>query len=288
MGSYAVVSNRASQVLNQETSLAQGRNTTRAQFDPNQIRRVERPVYIYTVGKLSYTRLSVPDVFPQTIIPACGEGERYRKVIQLSDPMPTAPRVDPDDPVNGAPKIYSLDGRRVAADFCNPANITLNQDFEAKGGAEQWVRTGTGDGQNLNQRGVFWSLNDPPKEEEIAAAEKRLNKYFRQILLNIDQIPDTDAMKQGMITPDHHAACDHFGEERPWHREFVQKSVCPNCGVKVNKGVAFHRDNGVMCVINWRAAVACGAVKKDDVPEDARWEGFEKRGPGRPPKEAGA
>ena len=261
---------------NFQSNLMSGRNDGNAPFDAMDVRPVEYYLYLFTVNKNAFTRPSVPGLYPKTLIPACKPEERFKKVCRFAHPMA---QVDPDPDNPGKKKITYSDGRRVAMDFCNPANVTLDQDNGMNTEAERWVNVGSG--MNFSQQGVFFSRNENPTDEELAAAERRLRNYYRTILERVDGIPDTDPSKQGQITQDHHAACEMFGEERPWHRTFTQKETCENCGTKVPKGIAFHRDNGVLCVRDWKRAVNAGVVKKDDVPDDMRWWAR----PGRPPKQ---
>jgi len=68
-------------------------------------------------------------------------------------------------------------------------------------------------------------------------------------------------------------AAEYFGVESNWHRAPSMKVDCPNCGGKIPGGVAFHYDNGRVCVLDWERAWLAGAVKKEDVPEPKQWWG---------------
>ena len=70
--------------------------------------------------------------------------------------------------------IVIMDGRRMAMDIINPDNWTLDQDA---------VLTHSDSvGQNIGRLGVCWSLNEEPTEAELAAATRRLETHYRNLL----------------------------------------------------------------------------------------------------------
>lgn len=75
---------------------------------------------------------------------------------------------------------YPVDGRNFVMDLINPDNFTLDQDRK---------RTyTTGVGRNLSDMGVFWSLSNPPKKEEISAAVKRMAARYNILLERINEL----------------------------------------------------------------------------------------------------
>ncbi len=236
-------------------------------MDPNLYRKPEYFVYIYTVAQKALHRQMSP-LFRNLPIPACGPGQRYRPVTRIAHPLPqieTDPH-NPDDKIT-----YWHDGKKVAQDVCNPNNPGFDQDFAMRSNISRenfagWMQLGIG--QNLNELGVFWSLNEKefgmgePLEEEIAAAEKRRDGYYRYILGDMDRIPESDPMKKELIGPFHHLACDRFGEERPWHQSFAVKTDCPNCGSKIKTGIAYHMNDGAKCVLDPVIARQRGFISK--------------------------
>jgi hypothetical protein len=125
-------------------------------------------------------------------------------------------------------------------------------------------------------------MNEVPTEEELKGAEARRLVYYKRIFEEANALLRSDPKKlQEVLTEDHHLAAEMFGQDVDWHRLSTPKIECPNCGEKIKEGIAFHRVNGDLCVLDWEKAYLSGAVKKDQVPEGKRW--FEeKRGPGRP------
>jgi hypothetical protein len=267
MATHSVVPNPSRSATGTSNSIANSRNAC-AEIEVTAFRAPDYVLHLYTVSRREFTRLA-PPLFPRLIIPACKEGERYKKVCDIPHPVNQIEQ-DPHNPEKTV--CYQHDAKRVAMDLCNPSNVSLNLDARAEDlEAKKWYEL-NGDTNNYIRQGVFWSANEPPTEEEIKAAEKRVESFYRMLLRTLDEIPDSDPTKQQVISgnADAHLACDFFGEERPWHTTFVHKVTCSNCGEKINKGIAFHRSNGAICVLDWKRTLKAGAVKLEDVPEEFR------------------
>jgi hypothetical protein len=192
------------------------------------------------------------------------KADAYIKVAMIPHPWPM-PYVDQ---MSGEVKYSDVPGQRAAMDICNPNNRTLDQDVYID--PAQVI----GDGDNLNQRGVFWSLNDPPTEEEVSKAVQRMEAYYQGLLDRAAAMEMSDkagleeALRQN---PDYGVAAEYFGREFSWHRKYVREAVlveCPNCGEKMKHGAAFHKSEalGVICVNDWDRAIAAGVKKADERP----------------------
>lgn len=252
-------------------------------LDPMLVRPKMFDVYLYTISKREFT-VNRPPLFRSLIIPACAKGERYRLVRAIPHPFPQ-PDVSPE---NGEPIVHYHDAKLVAQDICNPDNLSLDQDAYMK----VTVDTRLGMGVNLSRQGVFWSLNNPPSEEELAAAEKRREAYYRMIFDQANGLAASDPRGlQDALTIDHHMAAEYFGRESSWHQVLKPMAECPNCGDNVKPGVAFHKSSvtGDICIIDRARAKAAG-VAVDEEPEEATAVEAAgepqpvKRGPGRPRK----
>jgi hypothetical protein len=194
------------------------------------------------------------------------------------------PRLDPDN-VNGPPLWKYENAKAVALGICNPDYVGTDLSIQDKElNAENVLSSGE---CNLTRQGVFASMNAEPTEEELTKAEKRREAYYRFRLAEADGLERSNPRGlQHILMEDHKMAAEFFGVETNWHRIPSAKVDCPNCGQKIPANVAFHYDNGRICVLDWEKSWLAGAVKKDDVPEPKRWDGFDdqpvKRGPGRP------
>lgn len=232
-----------------ETSHPDSRNAVHI-FDPLVYRKPEYWVYLYTISDRDFL-VSQPPLVPGLQIRAKKPGERYAFVTKIPSPMVEVyPDVDTSD------FRYSTHvGERVAQSICNPDNTTLDQNFTAA--------KGLGIGTNLNEQGVFWSLNDPPKEEEIKAAEARREKYYRGLIEKARTLEISNPKElEATITQDYHLAAEYFGLETTWHYKMVKKEECPNCGDSVKPGVAYHYNAaGALCVIDERRAKKAGVLK---------------------------
>lgn len=254
-------------------------------WDPSMSRREEYRVYLYTISKREFT-VCRPPLIRTLLIPACGPAERFRLVTSLPQPFG-----QPDiNPVNGDFIIYdrgrSHDAQYVAQDICNPDNPSLDQDAYAR----MPDRFLTGYGTNLSAQGVFWSLNNPPEEKEIKAAEKRRETYYHQLWEQANTLASIDPKTlAATLTQDYHMAAEYFGRETSWHQVLRPMADCPNCGEKIKPGIAFHKSQelGIICIIDPVRARAAGVSVPEpvQVSADEREEiepSSAKRGPGRP------
>jgi hypothetical protein len=256
-----------------------------ALWDPSMTRPPEYYVYLYTISKREFTVYRAP-LIRSLIIPACGPTERYRLVTRLSQPFP-----QPDtDPKNGDVIVHdrgkSHDARYIAQDICNPDNMTLDQNAYV-GMNDRLV---SGYGTNLSAQGVFWSLSNPPAEEEIKAAERRREIYYGKLWEQANMLAAADPKALAVaLTQDHHMAAEYFGREASWHQILRPMADCPNCGEKIKPGIAFHKNQelGIICVIDPGRARAAGVLVGTATvsKEEPVTEAPVKRGPGRPRKE---
>lgn len=128
------------------------------------------PIHFYNVSALGWEdihQICRPPVFPHVFLRACPEGQRYIKACQdMQHPFPQA-----FEGQNGEKLIRYVDGYIEAAKFLCPENPGTDQDFS--------VQNGLNIGNNLNEYGIFWSVNEPPLESEIDAAVRRLENTSR-------------------------------------------------------------------------------------------------------------
>jgi hypothetical protein len=203
-------------------------------------------VYIFTISKREHVVEQAPLV-PYLIVPACAPDEEYKLVIKIPHPMLQIER----HPDKNEAVVYRHQAERVAQSLCNPDNPTLDQDFENK--------KSLAFGVNLNQQGMFWSKNSTPTKEELAAAHKRVERYYAQLIERARTLEIANPKElELLINQDYHLAAEHFGLETGWHRKLVQKIECPNCGEMLKRaGLAYHVNAaGLICVIDEARAAA--------------------------------
>lgn len=235
-------------------------------IDPGAFRKPEFEVYLYSVSNKEHHR-AIPPMIPGLTFKACPDDKDYVEVAKLSHPFEQADR----DVDNGEVRMRFHDARKVAMDLICPDAATMDSAFPANSYTV-----------DLRAQGIFWSMNNPPTEEEVKKARGRVEKYYRTLLERATALEYTNPKELAeRINEDYHLAADYFGEEYSWHKARVRKVTpaakvaCPVCGDDIKAGVAFHRDSeGEYCILDWKRAYDAGRVTKKQVPEDKRWEGF--------------
>jgi hypothetical protein len=220
-------------------------------------------INIYNIAHRSFER-RLGNHIPCLKMRACPEGERYVHVAKIPHPFIEKWH----DPDNGEIRTRGTPGERIAMDIVNPANTGIDLDA-ALSEDQSWMDGGTDD---YSRRGLFFSRNDPPTDDEVKKAYARMEKFYRAKLQQARVLA-----QQGRhldITDEHHAAADYFQERASWHTIAEVPSVCNNCGEDMKAGAAYHVNSaGVLCVSDWRRAVESGVKKYDEVPEEKRWRG---------------
>ena len=237
-------------------------------------------VYLYTTSRREHV-VEQPPLIPYLIIPACKDSEEYKLVIAIPHPMLQIER----HPDKNEAIIYRHAAERVAQSICNPDNPSLDQDFVN-------ARRPSAIGVNLNAQGVFWSRNNPPKAEEIEAARKRVEKYYRGLLETARTLEVANPKElESLLNQDYHMAAEYAYDrfpgyrEIPWHPRQLEKVECPNCGERIkNKKLAYHVNSaGLVCVIDVeRAAVALAGQEQGRTAKSSRSEDASSRGPESP------
>lgn len=229
-------------------------------------------VYIYTISKREHIVQQAP-LIPYLIIPACGPEEQYKLVIEIPHPMLQIER----DPDKNEAKVYRHQAERVAQSICNPDNASLDQDFVNP--------RPLAFGVNLNQQGVFWSKSNPPTKAEIAAARKRVEKYYSSLMERARTLEIANPKElESLINQDYHMAAEYAYErfpgyrEIPWHPRLLSRVECPNCGETIkNAKLAYHINSaGMVCVIDAeRAAAALVGQEQSSRTEEVPTKGTE-------------
>ena len=127
-------------------------------------------VWIYNISHQEYHLGN--GIVKSLTVPACPEDAEYTVVTSLPAVM-----IQPKDNVDNNCIDYVLfDGRRIAMDLIDPANMGIDQDSDWS-----WARR-MSTGCNFSMKGVFFSTHNPPLKKELKAAHKRLKKYYPDLM----------------------------------------------------------------------------------------------------------
>ncbi len=187
----------------------------------------EVEIFIYNISRIEFND-SRPPNHPHMLIRACPEGEEYIHTGTVVQPFPQK-----DYDQNGNMRIDYVDGFREATVMLSPLNPGRDQNWSNPDAFNV--------GGNLNDFGVFWSVNNPPLPIELAAARRRMERTYQAELKEMAKIeaknPANAADRANDIS---HAAANYFGESTSWHRsdlkpknEGLGKIPCEVCGESI-------------------------------------------------------
>lgn len=235
--------------------MAASANVPNGAFDANMFRAPEFFVYIHTISDREFV-VQQPPLFPSVIFPAKKPGQRSALVLTIPSPMN---QIDREGAI-GELIVRAHDARLCAASLLNPNNPTLNQDLEVN---MQTQGIAYSFGTNLNHQGLFWSLNQNPKEDEIAKAEGRREKYYRGLIEKARTLEISNPKElESLVNQDFHMAAEYFHLETSWHHKYVKFAECPLCGEPIKPGVAAHKNSlGTVCIIDEARAAKMGLTK---------------------------
>lgn len=215
--------------------------------------RVDRTIYIFSTAKRDF-QVSQP-LFPGLTLRGCRNGERYVLAATVPDPVPQAS----PDLERGGRRLDYHDGWMCAIGLLNPESTSRDPFIGAEG-------SNVSEGNNLIAQGLFPSLTNPPKEEDLRKGEgfrdrryKRLTEAaFRAAAKSSRALSDFLHMHE-----DVHDAMDALGLKADWHQKREVLTKCPNCGDDIPASVAFHKSSaGIVCVLDPERAFRAGAIDR--------------------------
>lgn len=244
-------------------------------------------IYIYNcVPGLRHDPICQPPNFPKFQVPVCEQGKKvgYTTIRALIKNRFTRPGTD---------ETYYIqeDGRKQANSLLNPSMHPASkwemQLWEAPPGTPGVAQDQYGN--NLNAFGVWWSMtapDDPALDGEITRFKERVERTFKALVASAEE--KSAKNERHMITPREHFAMDYLGFQAPWHQSAARVVACPNCGMFVREGIAYHKNEfGEKCVIDrekyeklFPAAVT--------TPAEAATPKAEERNEGRKPQRSAA
>jgi hypothetical protein len=148
-------------------------------------------------------------------IPACEPEQPY------SEPLVLPAIVRDSYFIEQEMRTHAVSGEYMAQDIVHP---TIGQSWSF--------------GQNIDELGVFWTRNNPPTEQEIAAARAKMEVSYRKLLGMASTIEATGKIDE--ITPLMRIAASYFGEDRTWNKIYKRVAECPGCGEPAKPGIIRH------------------------------------------------
>lgn len=234
--------------------------------DANAERPADYYIYIYNIAQRKF-EVRRPPNFPLITFAGCPPKQPYALVGRV----PNVVNEKWIDGPSGEVRFRGIQGERFATDLLNPSNLGI--DIWADVPDEiSWIDGGTDD---LTRRGVFWSPNAEPTQEELDRCRVKMEKHYKALIAQADILYQDPATRRE-IGREHHLAADYFKARSQWHIIAEVPSICPNCGESTRTGVLFHVNSiGMMCIQPtqeaWKKAILTGIVKRDAVPEELRW-----------------
>lgn len=213
----------------------------------------EGTIFIFSTSKRDFPSQST--LFPGLTLRGCHNGERYVLAATVPDPVP---QPSPDLERGGRRFDYH-DGWMCAIGLLNPES-TSRDPFLGAEGASISV------GNNYIAQGLFPSLTNPPKEEDLRKAEALRDKRYRRLADEAMRAAATSSKKLSDFLHQHedvHDAMDALGLKADWHQKREVLTKCPNCGDDIPASVAFHKSSvGIVCVLDPERAFKAGAIDR--------------------------
>lgn len=214
-------------------------------------READYMIYLYNVCVgWEFPPVQQPPTFPSFKIPTCKKGEKFAFTTL---PAFVNNPIERPGAVEGTTEITyrRVDGREAANSLVNPDAHPRNP-FEAQFRNIEKFGNRDQTGNNLNAFGIFWSMttpDDPKLKEELDACRARLNTTMRGLVEQGNNLNAQGNLKD--ISPLMHFAMEYFNLEADWHKSHEHRVPCPNCGMPIREGLAYHKNEfGDRCIID--------------------------------------
>ena len=205
-------------------------------------------IHIYNILELKHD-VTQPPNFPRFRVPPCERGKAFSHTS-----IPRFIRNRFNKPGTNEYYYQREDGRKSANSLLNPS-VHPASPWEM-----QFLELPPDDprlaqdqfGNNMNAWGVFWSLSapdDPDLPQELEMAKARVERTCKAMVEQAEIFYSANDRKS--ITPRMHFAMDYLGLSAPWHQSTARMTPCPNCGMSVREGLAYHKNEfGEKCIID--------------------------------------
>lgn len=174
-------------------------------------------VYVFNVGPLKHE--VAKGSWGTFRIDACPQGQKYGRPLIIPGIFQSSYL----DHSTSAMKTDDIEGKHVAQDIVKP---NLGGDWS--------------EGQDLTEKGVFWTFNAEPTDEEINTAKVKMEAFFRKQLSVATSLEAQGPKAMESITPTMRLAAAYFGEDRPWNRIYKKLGSCPICSEPMADGTVKH------------------------------------------------
>lgn len=207
---------------------------------PKMIREAgdQTPVYIFNVGPKEW--LQELGSLGKHLIMKCPEGERYSI---------------PHDLKGVIPECIAVEFKKF--EYRHWDGVEVAQDILGLGPFKK-------QDQALTHWGCFISRSNPPKEEEIVAAEEMLTAKCLALVAEGDEFHNAGPQEYRNITADHRWALRKCNLNRAWGVATLVMDTCPGCQDSVKPGVVVHNCGAVL---SWDKAIELGIKKASDRPK---------------------
>ncbi len=135
---------------------------------------------------------------------------------------------------------------------------TMDLRVSAREIADDLCREINGDAGEDSFLGAFVCAGDAPTDEEIAAAERRLEAFYRRKVAEADREWARSATRIYSLDDLQRRAARTLGLEREWNYELRESQECPGCGERVKPNVAVCKSCGA--ILNREKAQQLGLV----------------------------
>ncbi|HYB61316.1 MAG TPA: hypothetical protein VEH50_07540 [Methylomirabilota bacterium] len=143
---------------------------------------------------------------------------------------------------------------------------TMELHVSAREIAEDLCREINGDAGEDSFLGVFVCAGDEPSEEELAAAGRRLEAFYRRKVAEADR--EWARSHSHLFLDDlQRRAARMLGLEREWNYELRESAECPGCGERLKPNVAVCKSCGA--ILNREKAAQLGLVPAAASPGDS-------------------
>lgn len=211
---------------------------------------VKHVIHIYNcIPGLRHDPIQQPPNFALFKVPYCEPGQKFGHTT-----IPGFVRNRYNRPGTSEYYYQREDGSKSATSLLNPS-VHPASPWETQ---LQEIAPGTPGvatdqfGSNLNAYGVWWSRTAPDDAslaEEIELFKQRAERTFKALVEQAEQLYAANERKA--ITPRMHFAMDYLGLSAPWHQSTARMTPCPNCGMQVREGLAYHKNEfGEKCIID--------------------------------------
>lgn len=188
------------------------------------------------------------------LIPACPKGRPYIEVMKFPDVIQEKVGLQSSNEFT----FRGRDARFYVQDALNPDDPQGSWKTASRTASSVSTNMGT----NLYRLGVFWTIEDSPEEEAVAAVRKLMEGYFNSLIQEANSLHITK--KDNEIGSLHRHSAEWFGVATEWHTTHHATVPCEGCGTLIPPQTIIHSCG---CVRDWEAALKKGMRTRQQYEE---------------------